>query len=120
MAVRARPHPRMPPPAGSRWDALPCDLQALVLAHRAALAVQRAWLRWSLYGHARRAVWPEVRDTLGHRAWRELALYAGVRREWRGEAASWLAVDAALADVLRCECRQTLWGACTARLPLVP
>ena len=71
------------------WDALPEELRALVLAHRAALTLQRAALRWLRYGHARRAGWPRVRAHLARvGAWPALAPYAFARREWRREAAS--------------------------------
>ena len=98
------------------WDALPEELRALVLAHRAALTLQRAALRWLRYGHARRAGWPRVRAHLARiGAWPALAPYAFARREWRREAASWLALDADGARKILAEAAEDgLWGAASA------
>ena len=98
------------------WDGLPDDVRDLILAHRAALALQRAALRWLLYGHARRAGWARVRAHLARvGAWPALAPYAGVRREWRREGASWLDLDAAGARAIGAEAAEGLWGAASAR-----
>lgn len=100
------------------WDTLPPELQAVVLAHRAALVLQRAWLRHTLYGHARNVRWPQVRCHLRrHDAWRRLAPFARVRREWRRECESWLLLDAAEAEVIAKEAwTDGLWGHASRRV----
>jgi len=100
------------------WDALPEELRDLVLAHRAALTLQRAARRWLWYGHARRPGWPRVRAHLARiGAWPALAPYASARREWRREAASWLALDADGARGILAEATEDgLWGRAVARL----
>lgn len=95
----------------SLWDALPMDVRALILDHRAACAVQQAWRRHAHFAHARHAAWEEVRlhlRALG--AWPELARYANARREWRSEPRSWLATDARFVREILQEARAGTWG----------
>lgn len=98
-------------PLGAR---LPPELVALVRRHAAAARIQGAWRRWDLLAHARRAPWAEVKAGLGDAHWRALLPYAGVRREWRHECASWLAC--ADLGVIRAEARAGLWGPAAPRL----
>ena len=96
----------------SMWDRLPVEVQELVLAHRAAMVVQRGWRRWTLFAHTRHPHWYEIRRHLDvHGVWREMVAYAQVRREWRQEAESWTWVDTRVATVLRDEARRGMWGA---------
>ena len=100
------------------WDALPCELQRLVLEHRAAMVVQRAWLRYSHYAHARKQpLWCMVRRGLTrYAAWRSLIPYAGVRREWRREPNSWLLLDEEVFRAIHKETAMGLWGDRSPRL----
>jgi hypothetical protein len=97
---------------------LPQDLTELVQRHLAALMLQRRWRWFRLYGHARKVKrWERVRlhlQSVG--AWRQLAPYASVRREWRAEPESWLRVNAIDAWVIGNEARTHLWGTHCAAL----
>jgi hypothetical protein len=98
------------------WERLGPDGARLVLAHLAAGCIQRAWLRYSLMSHARRAQWSTVADHLRSvGAWRALLPYSHVRREWRAEVASWRHVDDP--GPLLVEARHGLWGTRSTRVP---
>lgn len=99
------------------WDRLPSDVHDLILRHRAALLVQRRWLRHVHYAHARYPGWPVVRANLQSLGvWKTLFPYAHVRREWRSEPLSWLFVDDGVAACLRREVRMGLWGTTSPRV----
>lgn len=101
----------------SLWDRLPPELVELILQHRSALVVQRRWLRVTHYAHARRPIWSNVqRHLCDVGAWPRLALFPMVRREWRQEPGSWLAVDAVVAHGILQEARQGMWGPSSRRL----
>ena len=97
----------------SWWDLLPAELQDLVFAHGAAACVQRAWMRHSLYRHARAVLWHTVRLSMRAAVWRELSAYAAIRREWRREPWSWFEVDDGVASLIVQEARDGLWGVAT-------
>lgn len=102
----------------SGWERLPDEIIDLVLKHRAALAVQRAYRRYDRFGHTKRRGWGEVRRHLTETdrvAYEALALAAGVRREWRCEAASWFAADSSILHLLVAEVREGLWGRVSRR-----
>jgi hypothetical protein len=100
----------------SRWDALPDDVVALVLRHRAATTLQTAW-RATTVRHARHPAWPRVRAHLrGIGAWPALAPYAQVRREWRTEPESWLRTNERVARAIRDEAAAGMWGPAADRL----
>jgi hypothetical protein len=101
----------------SWWDVLPFELQDLVCRHGSAARIQCAWLRYSLYHHARALEWPTVRLSMRARAWRELSAYASIRREWRREPCSWFEMDEKVVDVILEEARHGLWGCETRRRP---
>jgi len=97
---------------------LPGDVWTLIRTHPAALALQRAWRRYTLWAHARRPLWPVVRAHLRHvRAWPQLLAYAQVRREMRSECASWLCTDERGARRIAAEAREGAWGARSPRWP---
>ena len=100
----------------SLWDTLPPELQDLVLQHRAASRVQREWVRYTHYRHARRADWSGTRRFLTPVVVRTLAPYADVRREWRREASSWNGMDRMVLSWIVRETRLGLWGARSPRL----
>ena len=91
---------------------LPDDVIELILHHRAAMVVQRAWWRVWHYGHTRRAdVWARVcaRVSVGWR--RRLTRYAHVRREWRSEPQTWEATDETTLRAIAQEAEvDGLWG----------
>ena len=89
---------------------LPDELWDLIFEHRAATLVQRRWLRHSLYSHARKEEWEEVRahlDAIG--MWRPLFPYAMARREWKEEPLSWMYAGACR-DAILSEAEEGLWG----------
>ena len=92
---------------------LPDEVWRLVLAHLAAMRVQRVWRRWSRFGHAARwhRWWSAIRHHMGEARWRALVPYAHVRREWRREAPSWVLSEDLDLDCIVKEARQGLWGA---------
>lgn len=101
----------------SLWDRLPLDVVSLILQHRAAMVIQQRWWRLVHYGHARQAIWYQVRCHLAAiDAYPRLLTYPIIRREWRREAVSWLATDAILVRDIRCEARLGLWGQPSPRL----
>lgn len=91
---------------------LPSDVAELVGAHLAALVIQRRWLRWRSYAHARRG---DLRAHLGDDAWRRLLRYEAVRREWRAEPESWEACTDVAAILEEAEVHG-MWGRAAARL----
>ena len=95
---------------------LPDEIVDLILQHRAAMSIQRRWLRFSHYGHARRAAWCVVRrhlQLLG--AWPHLFVYPKIRREWRSECESWLETDKVMAHTISIEAHHGMWGRPTAQ-----
>ena len=99
---------------------LPDDVVELILQHRAAMVVQRAWWRVWHYGYARRTeAWRRVCAHVGVAWRRRLVGYAHVRREWRGEPHTWEATDE---TTLRAIAREAevdgLWGRRSTRLEL--
>jgi hypothetical protein len=106
-------------PPRSLWDRLPEELRARILEHAAASTIQLRWRRLARWGHARKPIWSVVRAHLdGLGAWRALAPYALVRREWRAEPRSWLGVDAPMAATILVEARDLgLWGHAAAASP---
>ena len=100
------------------WDALPDDLQDLVLEHGAAMTIQRMWRKREWYMHVHARVWPRVRAHLARvGVWPHLWAYTHARREWRLEPASWLYVDRPCAQLILSEARQGLWGRATGDIP---
>lgn len=91
---------------------LPPDLVDLVHRHAGATTVQVRWRAYWRYGHARREVWPRVRDHLdSFGVWRALSVYSRVRLEWRQEPESWLHADATSLHDILVEARTTcVWG----------
>ena len=72
------------------WDALPDDVQELVLRHRGAMCIQASWRRrmfWRTFCHARHPVWPRVRHHLGDTVWGDpCAVLGGAARVETGSA----------------------------------
>ena len=86
-----------------------------MLCHRAAMTLQRSWLRFSLFGHARRTAWPNVRDHLRRLdVHAHLWQFACARREWRSEPHSWILTPTD-ASVICVEATEGLWGSKTTR-----
>lgn len=99
-------------PGWSAWPLatmLPRDVVRLIAHHAHASAIQRRFRVWTLYGHARSRAWARVRLLLGARTVRELWPFSVVRREWRQEPESWLAIDVDANRILH-ECASGLWG----------
>ena len=94
---------------------LPQDVVRLIVFHAHAMAIQRRFRAWSLYGYARRRAWARVRTVLGARAVRELWPFPRVRREWRLEPESWLAMDVDVRCILS-ECASGMWGVARPKL----
>ena len=96
-----------------RYSALPPELHELIKKHVAATFIQTAWTRYSLYGHAKKHGWDDVRAHLIHlRLWPLLWKYSMVRREWRQEARSWLHT-LGNRDCIIIEAEEGLWGSKT-------
>ena len=95
--------------SSSWWDVLPVEVRDLVLRHRAAMVVQRIWLRWSVTAHTRHPAWLRVlQHTFPY--YRQLAPYAMVRREWRTECESWLHTTETTFAFIAREVEEGLWG----------
>lgn len=118
-----RPHCNLIPPVvkrsdGSAMDRLPEDLRDLIFRHRAALTIQRAWVRRILFAHARHPRWDSIRSHLKRiHVWPGLARYTNVRREWRHEPESWCVSSLQDVMLIQTEAAAGLWGAKTHRLP---
>lgn len=101
------------------WDVVDLiqeHVRQLERQHDAARTIQRRFLAWSYWAHARSLAWPAVRARLGARTVRRLHAYSGVRREWRCEAPCWASTTHGRA-ILR-EARATqLWGPRATRAP---
>ena len=94
---------------------LPHDIIELIVQHWAAMRLQRRWIRFSHYGHARKRSWPTVRAHLSHLgAWPRLISYPRIRREWRSECESWLHADDGVAIAVGLEAQNGHWGRPTA------
>ena len=96
----------------SRWDQLPDELQHLIMQHRAASTIQGMWLRYTHYAHTHDfPLWHMVRRNMSRYSnWRRLAMYPGVRREWRSELSSWMLVDEDVLHTIYVESELGLWG----------
>ena len=80
------------------------------------MRIQRAWLRWVHFSHARTKQWSTVRDGLGRDAWKTLIPYQHVRREWRQELESWLCVEGGHVEVIIEEVGDGYWGGSSSHL----
>ena len=89
---------------------LPQELWDLIYKHRAASCIQRHFLRWHHFGHARKVGWSMARANLPDPIWRRLLPYANVRREWRLEACSWESCDAYDFRLILGEAERGEWG----------
>jgi len=106
---------------GTYVGMLPKEVWRLVLEHRAALVLQRSWVRYTLYSHARDPRWNDTRAHLRTLdAWPELLRFAHVRREWRHELPSWSTACFEVMVLIRAEAHSGLWGAASTRLRLPP
>ena len=96
---------------------MPDDVVELILQHRAAMVLQRAWWRVWHFGHARKVwVWPAVCVRVDVHWRRRLARYAHVRREWRCEPQTWLLTDVGTLRAIAREAEAGLWGRASTRL----
>ena len=95
---------------------LPYDICEHILHHLCAMRIQRAWMRWVHFSHARREHWSCVHSAIGLRAWRHLIPYEQVRREWRQESQSWLSVCQGTLEIILEETLEGYWGARAHRL----
>ena len=94
---------------------LPDEIVDLILQHRAAMVIQRAWWRAWHFGHVRR-LWPAVCARVDVHWRRKLTRYAHVRREWRCEPHTWLHTDVPTLRAIAREAEDGLWGRASARL----
>lgn len=99
--------------AGKGKRMLPDDVCDLILRHKAALCIQRSWTRFSLFSHARRERWGELKEYLVEQGvWSSIWRYAMVRREWRQEPESWRGASREVLHTIRDEAQSHhLWGA---------
>lgn len=89
------------------------DVVERVVQHLCATTVQRRWRIWSLFGHARRRDWDDLRTHLIQiQAWPHLVQFEIVRREWRVEPSSWFWTRTEDVAVIREEATKHtgLWG----------
>ena len=90
---------------------LPDDIVTLIIEHKCAMRIQRAWRRYDRLSHSRLRAWPHVREALLFAGLlRELSSYYAVRREWRMEPESWMDMTPEGAATILNECRSGLWG----------
>ena len=81
------------------------------------MIIQRSWLRHSLYGHARKSEWSELRSHLIETgAWPLLVPYPLIRREWRSEPRSWWLVNPQDVAIILVEVHEGLWGRPSPRM----
>lgn len=89
----------------------PLDVKLLIRAHGASMIIQRSWLRHSLYGHARKSEWSDLRlHLIDVGAWPLLVSYPLIRREWRSEPKSWWLVNRTDVTMILMEVYEGLWG----------
>lgn len=101
-----------------RYHAFPQDVAELIVEHWCAMRIQRRWLRFHHFAHARHPLWPEIRARLNRiDAWKDLIPFPQVRYEWRVEPESWCYTDLMVVHAIRLEATESrLWGAPTCRL----